>query len=221
MTITTQRRIGDSEELIVSYERFERSGLLASLMGMFAGLGTIVFLSALLAAGAAILDFRLEIINDVSGFDEASALSLVAAAVIVFASLVVGGYAAARIARYNGGISGMGAGLWLVFLGAILAVLGAWVGASTDAFDRFDLPDRLAQVDATNLTAAAVIASAVLVVAALLGGYMGGRIGETYHATAEESMVAVTRKDEDTAEVEDGPSSSHRRSERARKEKQQ
>jgi hypothetical protein len=195
MTITNQRRIGGSDQLTVSYERYERSGLLASLMGMFAGLGTIVFLSALLAAGVAIFDFRLDIINDVSGFDETSILSLVVAAVIVFASLVVGGYAAGRIARYNGGISGMGAGLWLVFLGAIFAVLGAWVGASTDAFDRFDLPDRLAQVDATNLTAAAVIASAVLVVAALLGGYMGGRIGET--------LVAVTRKDEDTSEVED------------------
>jgi len=211
MTITNQRRIGGSDQLTVSYERYERSGLLASLMGMFAGLGVIAFLSALLTAGAAIFDFRLDIVNDVSGFDETSILSLVVAAVIVFASLVVGGYAAGRIARYNGGISGMGAGLWLVFLGAIFAVLGAWVGASTDAFDRFDLPDRLAQVDATNLTAAAVIASAVLVVAALLGGYMGGRIGETYHVTAEESLVAVTRKDEDdtsdvdedTSEVED------------------
>ena len=114
MATGSERRIGGSVDLSTVYERFGKADLLASLVGMLAGLGTLVLLSALIAAGAGGIDYQLNILNDQGSLDEASVIGLVVAALVVFASLIVGGFAAGRMARYNGGMNGLGAGLWLI-----------------------------------------------------------------------------------------------------------
>jgi uncharacterized membrane protein len=194
-TTRPEGRIAGSQDLSSVYERFGKPDILASLVGMLAGLGTLIFLSALIAAGAGGIDYQLNILNDEGALDEASVIGLIVAALIVFASFIVGGFAAGRMARYNGGMNGLGAGLWMVLLVAIFAALGAWVGAEYNAFNRVDLPNWFAQVDVDDLTAMAAVASAVLVVVTLLGGYIGGRLGETYHTRVDAAIVAATRKE--------------------------
>jgi hypothetical protein len=194
-TTNPERRIGGSEDVSEVYERYGKPDILASIVGMFAGLGTLVFLGALIAAGAGGIDYQLNMINDQGDLDEASMIGLIVAAAVVFASFIVGGFAAGRMARYGGGMNGFGAGLWMILLVAIFAALGAWVGAEYNAFNRLDLPNWFAQVDVDELTAMAIVASAVLVVATLAGGYVGGRLGETYHTKVDAALIAAARKE--------------------------
>ncbi len=189
------RRIGGADNISSFYERYGKADFLASVIGMFAGLGTLVFLSALIAAGAGGIDYQLNMLNEEGALDEASVIGMILAAVLVFVSFIVGGFAAGRMSRYNGGMNGLGAGLWLILLVAIFAALGAFVGAEYNAFNRADLPNWFAQVDVDDLTAMAAIASAVLVVATLAGGYIGGRLGETYHTRVDAALIDATRKE--------------------------
>jgi hypothetical protein len=170
ITDSPGHRIAGSEDLSAVYERFGKTDLLASLVGMLAGLGTMVLLSALIAAWAEGVDYQLNVINDQGTLDEASIIGLVVAAAVVFVSFIVGGFAAGRMARYNGGMNGLGAGLWLILLVALFAALGAWVDSAYNAFNRVDLPNWFAQVDVDDLTVMAAVASAVLVLLTLLGG---------------------------------------------------
>jgi len=149
----------------------------------------------LVAAGAGSITYQLNILNADGVLDEASIIGLVVAALIVFASFLAGGFAAGRMSRYSGGLNGLGAGLWLILLVAIFAALGAWVGAEYNAFSQVDLPNWFAQVDVDDVTGMAIAASAVLVVATLLGGYVGGRLGETYHTKVDAALVEATRKE--------------------------
>lgn len=194
-TASYERRIGGSEDVSEVYERFGKADLVASLVGMFAGLGVLVFLGALLAAGADSIDFQLNLINEEGGLDEASILGLVVAAVVVFISFLVGGYAAGRMARYSGGLNWLGAGLWLILLVAVFAALGAWVGAEYNAFSQLDLPNWFSQIDTDELTTMAVVATVVMVAATLAGGYIGGRIGETYHTRVDAALIDAARKE--------------------------
>jgi len=197
MTSTNpSRRIGGSENVSDVYQRYGKPDLLASLVGMLAGLGTLALLGALITAGAGGIDYQLNLLNDEGTLDEASVVGLVVAALVVFASFLVGGFAAGRMSRYNGGLNGMGAGLWLILLVAIFAALGAWVGTEYNAFNRLDLPNWFAQIDVDDLTAFAAIASAVLVVATLVGGYVGGRLGEAYHTRVDAALAEAVRKED-------------------------
>lgn len=194
-TISPGRQIGGSEDVSVVYEKYGKPDLLASVLGMFTGLGVLAFVSALVAAGAGSIEYQLNVINADGVLDEASIVGLAVAALIVFASFLAGGFAAGRMSRYGGGVNGLGAGLWLILLVAIFAALGAWVGTEYNAFSQVDLPNWFAQVDVDDVTGMAIAASAVLVIATLLGGYLGGRLGETYHTKVDAALIDATRKE--------------------------
>jgi hypothetical protein len=190
-----ERRIEGSQDLSRVYERFGNADFLASIVGMFAALGTLVFLGALFGAGAASIDFQINMLNDEGILDEASIAGLIVAALAVFAAFLVGGFAAGRMSRYNGGMNGLGAGLWAFLLITIFAALGAWVGAEYNAFSSADLPNWVAQIDADELTTGAVVGSVVLIASMLIGGYTGGRLGELYHRRVDAAIVEETRKE--------------------------
>lgn len=194
-TTSPERRIRGSEDLSNVHERYGNADFLASLVGMFAGLGTLVFIGALIAAGAGGIDYQLNIITEEGTLDEASVVGLIVAALVVFFSFLVGGFAAGRMARYSGGLNGLGAGLWFILMVAVFAALGTWVGAEYNAFNQLDLPNWLAQIDVDDLTTMAIVASAVLVAVTLLAGYIGGRLGEIYHTKVDAAVVAETRKE--------------------------
>lgn len=194
-TAHQSRRIGGTEDISSVQERYGKSDFVASIVGMFAGLGTLIFLGALLAAGAGGIDFQLNLLTNEGTLDEASILGLVVAGLTVFVAMIVGGYASGRMAVHNGGVNGLGAGLWLILLVAVFAALGAWAGAEYNAFNRADLPNWFAQLDADDLTAMAVVASAVLVFATLAGGYVGGRIGDAHHTRVNAALVDTVRKE--------------------------
>jgi len=195
VTTRQRRRIQGSGDLSKVYERFGGADFLASLFGMFAALGVLVFLGAVLGVGAASIDFQLNMLNDEGTLNEPSILGLVIAALAVMAAFIVGGFAAGRMARYKGGLNGFGTGLWALLLITVFAALGAWVGTEYNAFNRADLPNWVAQIDVDDLTTEAVIGSVVLIASMLVGGYVGGRMGELYHQRVDAAIVEETRKE--------------------------
>jgi hypothetical protein len=108
---------------------------------------------------------------------------------ILLVAYLIGGWAAGRIARYDGARNGFAAGVWTLIFGAILAALGAWAGAEYDVFQNVELPQWF-DSDAFTTTA---IASGIGAIAAMFaGGILGGLWGERYHRRAD-TTIANTR----------------------------
>ena len=192
-TRTRDTRPGNRPELSGVRSRFGRGDIVASLLGMLAALGSMVLLGALFAAGAANVELQLNLLTD-GNLNEVEIVGAIAAAAVVFVSFLLGGIAAGRISRYDGGLNGMGAALWFLFLLAVFAALGAWVGEEYNAFAAADLPNWVAQIDVEDVTGTAIVMSIVSVVLMFLGGYLGGRIGESYHRRVDAAIVEETTR---------------------------
>ena len=115
--------------------------------------------------------------------------SLVAIAV-VFVAFLVGGWAAGRIARYDGAINGVGVALWFILLVAIFGLLGVWFGTEFNAFRGPGLPDWFAQIGTDDVTLKAIAGAAAGIVAALLGGGVGGMMGEQYNRRVDAALTS-------------------------------
>ena len=191
---STETRPDIEPEAAIVRERYGKADLVASVLGMFAAIGTLVFLTALFAAGAANVEPQINLLNQDGTLSEVETVGAIAAGVVLFVSFLVGGIAAGRMSRYDGGMNGMGTALWFLLLVTVFAALGAWVGEEYNAFALADLPNWAAQVDVEEITTAAIIASAVAVVVTLLGGYLGGRIGDSYNRKVDAALVDEARR---------------------------
>jgi hypothetical protein len=185
----TDEAVADVETVESARERFGGADLVASLLGMFAALGTMIFLAALFAAGAANVELQTNLLNQEGTLDEIEMVGAIAAVAVVFVSFLVGGIAAGRMARFDGGMNGLGAGLWFLLLVAVFAALGAWVGEEYNAFAVAELPNWVAQIDVEEVTAAAIVMTAVSAAAVLLGGYLGGRIGDAHNRKVDAAIL--------------------------------
>ncbi len=172
--------------------RYGGADIGASLSGFFAGLGALAFAGALVAAGANELDYQLNLIDLQGEITEASIVGAAVAVVVVFLTFLFGGWVAGRMSRFAGGKNGMGAGLWLLIFAAIFALLGALVGPEFNAFATAGLPDWFSQIRSDVRTTSGLILAAVFAIAALLGGYAGGRLGDRYNEKVDATMVHAT-----------------------------
>lgn len=201
MTISQEER----ERLIAGPERtgepqyrYERSPMLAALMGMLAGLGMLVLMSAALTAGGLLLNLEVGFVIAEAGIQELSGIGLAVAAVVILASTLIGGFVAGRIARWGGTSVGIGSSLWFALVIILLTGLGIWMGNATNAVDSLDLADRFSGIDTADLTTAAAIAGGGLFVVAVLGGVLGGRFGQTDDHRRTETVVDLRHLDEET-----------------------
>ncbi|MGA7271146.1 MAG: hypothetical protein WB239_08750 [Acidimicrobiia bacterium] len=170
-------------------ERFGGVDTPSAILGMLTALGVLVFLGALITAGAGNMPYQLNA-YDIQGNLQALTIGGVAVAiVVVFVSFFVGGWSAGRMARYDGGINGIGVALWALLLVAIFAALGAWAGSEYNAFQQVGLPDWFSQIRGDDITLIAVISAAVAVVVMFVGAYLGGRMGELYHRKADAALA--------------------------------
>ncbi len=157
--------------------RFGGVAVLAVLAGVAAALGTLLVLSSLLSAAGA------------GGYGQVDQKSLSIAAVVgslvaLALSLLFGGYVAGRVGRYAGVRNGLLTGLLFLLLTAGLTALAA----STDAADRLRLPGWLDQGDArTAALVTSLIAAALVLGAAALGGWLGAR----WHRNVDDVLVGT------------------------------
>lgn len=102
--------------------------------------------------------------------------ALVGSLVAAFLAYLLGGYAAGRLARFEGVKNGIGVVLWTVVVGIILGVLGAILG------NKFDVARQLhLHIDIGTLTATGLISLAITLAVILVAAALGGTLGEGYH----------------------------------------
>jgi len=175
-------------------ERYGGLDLPAVLSGMLVGLAMLLILSGLASAAFGEIAFQ----TGVNGNEtELSVGALITAGVVLFVSFLIGGWAAGRMARYNGATNGFMVALaFVIFLG-ILAALGAIAGDAYNLFDNL----RVAKADLPNwfsadtLTTGAIVSAIAFVVVTFLGATLGGLWGGRFHRRADE-MIATRAADD-------------------------
>lgn len=188
-----RERVGGAETDLHSItERFGGADIVAALLGMFVSLGVLVFLGALITAGAGGIDYQLNVIDVDGNLQDVEVIGSIVAIVVVFVSFLIGGWATGRMARYDGAINGMGSALLFVLLVAIFGALGIWAGAEYNAFGNAGLPDWFSQFGSDDLTLKAAAAAAAGIVASLLAGFIGGGLGADYHTRVDAALVQET-----------------------------
>jgi uncharacterized membrane protein len=177
-------------------ERFGGIDIPASIVGMLTALSTTLILAGLVgdAFGAVARQPGLE-----ADAEDLSTWSLVGGVAILFVAYLVGGWAAGRMARYDGARNGFATGVWTLIFAGILAALGAWVDSEYDVFRNVELPQWF-ETDA--LTTAAIISGVAAIVAMFVGGVLGGLWGERYHRRADRTILAAPARTE-TVRAED------------------
>jgi hypothetical protein len=167
----------------IARERFGGIDIPASLVGMLTALSTVIILAGLVGAAFGVVGYQ-------TGLEETaqdlSIGSLIGGIAILFVAYLIGGWAAGRIARYDGARNGFATGIWTLILGAILAALGAWVGAEYDVFQNVELPQWF---DRDALTTAAIASGIGAIAAMFAGGIIGGIWGERYHRRADTTIA--------------------------------
>jgi hypothetical protein len=163
--------------------------LAASLTGMLVAIAMILILGGLIAAAVGTIAFE----GGIAATDENITIgSLIAGLVTLFVAFLVGGWAAGRMARYDGGVNGLMTAVWFLILTAIFAGLGLWIGEQYNVFVDVEMPNWMATWLGTNATTGAVIGGIVAVLVSLLGGLLGGTLGARYHRAADATIAATS-----------------------------
>jgi len=99
--------------------------------------------------------------------------------VVLFVAYYAGGYVAGRMSRFDGAKQGLG--VWLIGLAVtILAVLaGVIFGSQYNILDRVSLPRIPLPTDQMSL--GGVIAALLAIAVTLIGAILGGKVGRRYH----------------------------------------
>ena len=168
-------------------ERFGGIDIPASLVGMLTALSTVLILAGLVGAAFGVVGYQTGLEADA---EDLSIGSLIGGVAILFVAYLIGGWAAGRMARYDGARNGFATGVWTLVFAAILAGLGAWAGAEYDVFENVDLPQWF---DQDPLTLSAIARGIGAIAAMFIGGTIGGIWGAHYHRRAD-ATIADTRR---------------------------
>lgn len=178
-------------------ERFGGIDIPASLVGMLTALSTTLILAGLIGAALGAVDYQSGLEGDAK---DISTWSMIGGVAVLLVAYLIGGWAAGRIARYDGARNGFATGIWTLVLGGILAGLGAWIGTEYDVFRNVDLPQWFS-TDA--FTTRAIISGVAAILAMFAGGILGGLWGERYHRRADRTILAApTRSEQARTEVQ-------------------
>ncbi|HEX6508424.1 MAG TPA: Yip1 family protein [Chloroflexota bacterium] len=113
----------------------------------------------------------------------------VAAASVVglFLAYLIGGYTAARMARFSGAKNGLGVVLWTVIVATILGAAGAMLHTRLHVASQLHLSS-----GHSTLTVAGIAALVVALAIMLLGAVLGGKVGEQYHRRIDRDAAEMT-----------------------------
>lgn len=165
-------------------DRFGGIDIPASLVGMLTGFSTTLILAGLIGAALGAVDYKTGLEADAKDIAIGTMIGGVA---VLFVGFFVGGWAAGRMARYDGARNGFAAGIWALILAAILAAPG-WISGDYDIFRNVDLPQWLSTDEFTTY---AIITGIAAIAAIFVGAILGGLWGERYHRRADRTIVAA------------------------------
>lgn len=157
-------------------------------LASFLGFVFAVVAAAIFSVLAGVVLGPLGFSPDLSGpLGAAVITALVLLGALIFLTYFFGGYVSGRLARFDGGRNGAMLLVW-TFLTVILLALAAGVfsgflpGGAADALGGFvdSASSAIGDLSRSGVVGIVVVASALLL--ALLGGFLGGRLGSHYHA---------------------------------------
>ncbi|MGI8648974.1 MAG: hypothetical protein ACR2KW_01140, partial [Rubrobacter sp.] len=104
-------------------------------------------------------------------------------AVLIFLTYLFGGYVSGRLARFDGGRNGAMSVVWALLVGFLLFVAGTLLpGSAGEAVRDFYQGSLLPTLSGLlGLGAVGIGVIAGVLVIAVLGGIVGGKIGSRYH----------------------------------------
>jgi hypothetical protein len=195
--VRTERRTDPYAGIHVARERFGGVDIPASIVGMLTALSSTLILAGLVGAAVGAVGYQTGLEQNA---EDLSTWSMIGGVAVLFVAYLIGGWAAGRMARYDGARNGFATGIWTLVFAGILAGLGAWVGSEYDVFRNVELPQWFT-TDA--LTTTAIISGVAAIVAMFVGGVIGGLWGERYHRRADRTIVAAPAQAE-TVRTTDG-----------------
>lgn len=116
---------------------------------------------------------------------------LVIIGLVLLIAYFVGGYVAGRLARFDGGRNGAVTVAWGFLLSIVLALFGSFFLPEPffgllQNFVTASIQPALRDLTQAGLVGAGIAVGAVLL--ALLGGFLGGRLGNSYHIRIDETV---------------------------------
>ncbi len=149
----------------------------SAFFGWLTTVGATILLVAIVSAVAAGIGVDTGASSqDLRGVGIGVAIALL---VILFIAYFIGGYVAARMARFNGAKQGLAVWLWAVVIAIILTIAGLIAGQQTDITSQVNLP--ALPVSSDELTAGGLIGLAIVLVVTLVGAILGGLTGMRFH----------------------------------------
>jgi hypothetical protein len=168
-------------------ERFGGIDTPAALGGMFAALGMLGLLIAVTSVAA--IPLQLNAIDTRGEILELGRAGVVVATLVILTSFILGGWVAARMARFDGVINGVGVALWMLLLVAVSAAAGIFLDARYNLFQRAGLPDWFSQIRGDDVTTLAMVAAVLAIAAVFTGSMIGGWAGNGYNRKVDSAMV--------------------------------
>ncbi len=157
----------------------------ATLVGTLTALAVLVLLGGLIGAAIGVIGYQTGL-KDAA--EDLSLASLIGGVITLFVAFLIGGWAAGRMARYDGARNGLMTAVWAIVLAAVVSALAAIFGAEYDVFRNVELPQFFSR-DA--LTVGAIVSAVVAAVTMLVGGLLGGKWGERYHKRADATILGT------------------------------
>jgi hypothetical protein len=161
-------------------EEFGGVSVISTLVGWLATAGLTAILAGILTASGAAL--ALSEVGSELGSSEAKTIGLaggIGLLVVLAIAYFFGGYAAGRMARFDGARQGVGVWMWGIVIAIVVAALAAIGGAEYNVLDALNLPR--VPVDSGTLTTGGILVLVGSVVISLLAAVLGGKAGERFH----------------------------------------
>jgi hypothetical protein len=117
---------------------------------------------------------------------QAGIIAVAGSLVATFLAYFFGGYAAGRLARYDGLVNGLGVVVWTIIIAIALSIAGAVLN------NRFQVAQQLhLGINLHDLTVAGVISGAVTLIVMIIGSGLGGMLGTYYHRRVDRDLGAL------------------------------
>ena len=178
-------------------ERFGGIKWGSAFFGWLTAVGTAVLLTGLVAAAGAAFgqawaanpdqaaDRAARAAQDTGTAQAAGITGAIVAAVVLLLAYYCGGYVAGRMARFTGAKQGVAVWLWTIVLGIVAAIVVAASGLT------LGVPDGLPTlpVDEGALTLGGIVAVVIALAVGLVGAILGGLAGMRFHRKVDRAAL--------------------------------
>jgi hypothetical protein len=173
----------------ITHRQKERFGGIkwgSAFFGWLTAIGTAVLLSALVAGVGAAFDLALtKQTSNADTFQDVGVAGAIVVAVVLLVAYYCGGYVAGRMARFNGMKQGIAVWIWTIVITLLAGILIKVVGADVD------VPNGLPRlpIDGDTLTWAGVVSALIALAICLVGAILGGLAGMRFHRKVDRAGV--------------------------------